>query len=459
MTPQFTPHKRRLVRTVRCKNRNVVGTFATLVTAISEMAADIGMVKTVAMGDANNIRDISIVVNDEEHLQEVIDKIKSLPNVTLMQVIDEVLDVHQGGKIKMVPTYPVENVDDMRKVYTPGVAQVTAMIKRQPKEAIHYTAIPRNVALVTNGSRVLGLGNTGPVASMPVMEGKAALFAQFTGLNMYPILVETRDPEIFVQTVKQISKGFGAIQLEDIEAPQCFEIEERLKDELEIPVMHDDQHGTAVVTLAAAINSSRMCGKELKDLKVGQVGLGAAGLAIASLIQFYTGNSVMGCDLSEEAQARFTAAGGKLSDLNTILKECEFVISTTGRRNLIKPEMIQKGQIILALSNPYPEITPEDAVKAGAAFAADGARVNNILGYPGIFRGAMHARATDINSEMLIAAAEAIVRSAPEGEIVPTPLHAGLHDEVARSVADAAYSSGAALSKPEEYKEKDGKLL
>lgn len=456
---KYTAHKRRLVRTLRCKNRNVVGTFASLVTAISELDVEIGMLKTVAMGDANNVRDISILVNDEDHLKEVVAKIKSLPNVELIQIIDEVLDYHLGGKIRMQPVYPVQTLDDMRKVYTPGVAQVTAMIKRNPQEAIHYTSIPKNVALVTNGSRVLGLGNTGPVASMPVMEGKAALFSQFTGLNMIPILLQTRDPKKFIETVKEISLGFAAIQLEDIEAPQCFEIEDALKQDLDKPVMHDDQHGTAVVALAAAINASRLCGKDLRDLKVGQIGLGAAGLAIANLIRKYTGNTVLGTDLSEEACERFVSKGGQLADLDTIMQSCEFVISTTGRRNLIKPEQVQKGQIILALSNPYPEITSEDALKAGAAFAADGARVNNILGYPGIFKGAIQVQAQEINMEMMIAAAEAIVRCAPEGEIVPTPLHPEVHKEVARSVADAAYSSGVAHVQPEEYEKEEGSNL
>lgn len=453
MTTQSIAYKRRLVRTLRCKNRNVVGTLAGLLTIISEMGVELGMIKTVALGEANNVRDISILVNDEAHLDEVIERIRIMPNVELVQVIDEVLDCHLGGKIKVMPTYPVETVDDLRKVYTPGVAQVTAMIKRNPKDAIHYTSIPKNVALITNGSRVLGLGNTGPVASMPVMEGKAALFAQFTGLNMIPILLETRDPDKFVETVMAIHSGFAAIQLEDIEAPQCFEIEERLKSNLQKPVMHDDQHGTAVVALAAAINASKLCHQDLKNLKIGQVGLGAAGLAIARLIQEYTGTKVMGTDLSEEAQTRFKAIGGVFTDLETIMKECQFVISTTGRRNLIKPEMIQKGQIILALSNPYPEIASEDAIKAGAAFAADGARVNNLLGYPGIFKGALKAQATEINLEMLLAASLAIVRCTPEGEIVPTPIQTHLHNEVARSVADAAFSTGVALTKPEEYQE------
>ena len=455
----YRTNKRRILRTLRCKNRNVIGTLANLISAISTLGADIGLIKTVAMGEVYNIRDISIIANDEEHLKAVIEKVRSLPNVLLIQIIDEVLDRHEGGKIRTQAVYPVENQEDLQKVYTPGVAQVSVMIKQDPNEAYNYTSIPKNVALITNGSRVLGLGNIGPVASMPVMEGKAALFSQFTGLNMFPILLSTRDPKKFVETVVEISAGFSAIQLEDIEAPACFEIEKELIKRLNIPVMHDDQHGTAVVSLAAAITACRLIDKDLRTLKIGQLGLGAAGFSIARLISDYAGKPVYGSDLSAEAKARYAEEGGLVIDsIEGIMQECDLVIATTGRRSLIKPSMVRKGQVILALSNPYPEISIQDALDAGAAFAADGTRVNNLLGYPGIFKGAMEVRAKCITTSMMIAAAVAIANATPDRELVPNPLDAKFHEHIAHAVAEEAVKCGVAQLPIESYYHKNKEI-
>lgn len=450
-------NKRRLIRTLRCKNRNVVGTLGHLITLISTTGsgADIGMIKTYAMGEDHNIRDISVMVDDEKHLKEIIARIKKLENIELLQVIDEVMGVHQGGKIKVQPVYPVESYEDLRKVYTPGVAEVCVMIKNDPEVAQNLTSIAKNVALVTNGSRVLGLGNMGPVAAMPVMEGKASLFTQFTGYNMFPILIDSQDPKEIIATVMKISKGFGAIQLEDISTPACFEIETELKKHLKIPIMHDDQHGTAVVALAAMMQACRLAKKDLPKLFVGQVGLGAAGQAIAQLTAKHIGRYVLGCDASDEAKKRYESKGGRISDLETIMQKCDLIVATTGKKDLIKPEMIRKGQIILALSNPYPEISAQEALEAGAAFAADGTRVNNLLGFPGIFKGAMQVRATSITEDMLLAAAKAIADSAPDTELVPNVLDKKLHERVAHAVSEAAFKSGVARLKPEVYYHKE----
>lgn len=430
-----------------------MGTLGNLITTISTTGngADIGFIKTYAMGEFFNIRDISIMVDDEKHLDQIIKRVQKLPNIELLQIIDEVLDVHQGGKIKTMPTFPVTSEEDLRKVYTPGVAQVCEMISKDPKAAQNYTGVQRTVALVTNGSRVLGLGDIGPLASLPVMEGKAALFSQLTGLNMIPVLVDTQDPREFIDTVVRISKGFGAIQMEDIKTPECFEIEAGLKKRLPLPVMHDDQHGTAVVALAAAIQACRISGKDINKLEIGQIGLGASGQAIAKLVSTYIGRPVWGADRSEEAKKRFEEAGGKLSQLKTIMESCDLVILTTGKRDLITKDMVKKGQILMALSNPYPEIPVQEALAAGAKFAADGTRVNNLLGYPGIFKGALEVRAKEINQKMLLAAAQAIADSAPENEMVPHPLQKKLHEKVALAVAKAAFESGVAGMKPEVY--------
>jgi len=438
-----------IIRTLRCKNRNVIGTLANLLGAIASESADIGNIKTVHVGEMYHVRDITIIGNDEKHIKAIAAKVREVPNVEIKQIIDEVLEAHLGGKLSTQPTYPVKSIDDLRKVYTPGVASVCAKIKRDENEAAHYTCIQKSVALVTNGSRVLGLGNLGPVASMPVMEGKAALFSQLTGLNMYPILLKTRDPRKFIDTVLEISNGFGAIQLEDIESPANFAIEKELIEKLDKPVMHDDQHGTAVVTLAAVINACKLLDKNIKKLKIGQLGLGAAGQAIARLISSHTKNPIMGFDVNEAAVKHYESVGGIAAGMEEIMKECDFVVMTTGRKNLIKSEMVTKGQMILALSNPFPEITISKALRAGAAFASDGTRVNNLLGYPGIFKGALDVQAKKITAEMLIAAAKAIADASPGRELLPNVLNSDVHEKVAIAVASAAIKVGVARTVPD----------
>jgi len=276
------------------------------------------------------------------------------------------------------------------------------------------------------------------------MEGKAMLMETLVGLSGMPILLNTKNPDEIVQVVAAIAPTFAAIQLEDISAPRCFEIESRLQAKLDIPVMHDDQHGTAVVSTAALLVASRMTGTDLQKATIGQIGLGAAGQAIGQMLMRLTGNPVLGADLSLEALDRFEQVGGQKSDLGEIMAKCDIVIATTGAPGLIKPEMVRKGQIILALSNPNAEIEPALALEAGAAFAGDGKSVNNVLGFPGIFRGAVDANAPRITHEMLVAAAETIADMTPVGELVPNPLDRKVHLAVARVVAEKAYAQGLA---------------
>jgi len=264
------------------------------------------------------------------------------------------------------------------------------------------------------------------------------------GLSGVPILLDSKDPARIIDTVATIAPTFSAIQLEDISAPRCFEIEERLQAILDIPVMHDDQHGTAVVTTAALTTASRLTGIKLENARIGQVGLGAAGNAIGRMLMSLTGNPVFGADLSEAALQLFEQHGGLRSNLQEIMQECDVVVATTGVAGLIKPEMVRKGQVILALSNPNPEIEPETAYQAGAAFAADGKSVNNVLGFPGILRGAIDSYAPRITYEMYLAAAICLADQTLPDELVPNPLDKSVHQAVARAVARKALEQGIA---------------
>lgn len=434
----------KLVKTLRVFIQDQPGYLGRLCTAIGEVGGNIGEVKTVALGLVRNTRDLTVYVDDEAHLQRVVDAIRPLPGIELVEVIDEVLKRHEGGKIAVTSRYPLESIADMRKVYTPGVATVCRLIQANPPLAHRYTAIGNTVAIVTNGTAILGLGAIGPVAGMPVMEGKALLLERLAGINGVPILVDTRDPDEFVEAVVRIAPTFGAVNLEDVAAPDCFEIEARVQDALDIPVMHDDQHGTAVVVLASLLKGCALSGLSLAEQTVGIIGLGAAGMGIAKLLLSFGIRHLIGTDLKDEAMGRLEQAGGKRDSLEGVMARATIVVATTGAPGLIRSSMIRKGQVILALSNPNAEIRPEEALAAGAAFAVDGKMVNNALAFPGIFRGALDARVRRITDAMKVAAAEAIAAQAPEGELVPEILDRSVHQAVARAVARASGASGAA---------------
>ena len=431
----------------RLESPRVSGQLAKVCAQIAESKGLIGDVVTITVGRDRSIREISVEVTDHGQAKRVAGSLEQLDGVHVLQFWDRALSAHEGGKLMVDVLRPMNTLQDMRDVYTPGVARVCTMLAEQPELAGRYTMIGRTVAIATNGTRVLGLGNIGVVASMPVMEGKAMFYRQMAGISAVPILIDTEDPDEFVATVERIAPGFGAIHLEDIKVPECFEIERRLIESLDVPVMHDDVHGTAVATLAAALVACEQTSLKLEAATVGQIGLGAAGLGIATLMVQAGARSVLASDPSDSSHERARERGIEVTSFENVMQRADLVVATTGIPGLIEPAMVREGQVIFALTNPDPEITPREALAAGAAFAADGSLVNNVLGFPGIFRGALAAGSREISTSMKIAAARAIAGLTEQAELVPDALDPAVHAEVATAVEGAARGEG--LARPE----------
>lgn len=427
---------------VRLRLSHRPGQFARVAAHVAKEGALLGDIRIIERGDEEITRDVTIEANDEAHGRAVIEGIATLDGIELVSTRDPVFEVHAGGKLAIVSTTPIESVNDLRHIYTPGVARVTKAIAKSPELAWQYTGLSRTIGIFTNGTRVLGLGDVGPLASLPVMEGKAALYTRFSKLSAFPLVVAEKDPQAFVDLVVRLSSSFGAIHLEDIRAPDCFIIEDRLIEALEKPVMHDDQHGTATAALAALISVAGRMGIDLSQATMGQIGLGAAGSAIAKLCLAYGLKKVLVSDVSEAAVERARGFGAEPAPLAELVKQADVVIATTGRPGLIDPAWVREGQIIFALSNPDPEIDPDKALAAGARFASDGRTINNALAFPGIFRGVLDVRSRRITPSMLIAAAQAIASLGTADELVPSPLSPAVHEAVARAVGQKARALG-----------------
>jgi malate dehydrogenase (oxaloacetate-decarboxylating) len=413
------------------------GSLASVLLVIADAGLAIEHLTALRRDQGRTLWEITLEM-DEEADRSLYDRIDQLPNARFVGKSDRVFNRHRGGKIKTIASLPINTLQVLRDIYTPGVARVCLAIKNDPQAAHEFTNLDNTVAIVTNGTAVLGLGNIGPLAGLPVMEGKAALFADLVGISGVPILLTETRPDRVVATIAAMELSFGAIQLEDIAAPECFEIERQLRERVAKPVLHDDQHGTAVVALAALINAAKQAGRSLRDSVIGQVGLGAAGTGIVRLLHAYGVDRVLGADRRPDAIARLVALGGEGASLQDIMARADVVIATTGVKGLIKPEWVRAGQVILALSNPDPEIEPLVARQRGAAFAADGKGINNVLAFPGLFKGALSARVNQFSDAMLMAAADAIAQLARADELVPDPLDKTVHERVAEAVRLAA---------------------
>ncbi len=412
------------------------GSLAKVLQVVAEAGLAIEHLTALRRDQGRTVWELTLEM-DEEADRSLYERIAQLPTARFLGKSDRVFNRHRGGKIHTVASIPINTQQVLRDIYTPGVARVCLAIQKDPAAVWDFTSIDKTVAIVTNGTAVLGLGNIGPLAGLPVMEGKAALFAELVGINGVPILLQATQVERVVEAVAAIEMSFGAIQLEDFAAPECFEIERQLQERLGKPVLHDDQHGTAVVALAALINAARYAGRNLRDSTIGQIGLGAAGTGIVRLLRAYGVGRVLGADRSPEALARLQTLGGESGSIESIMGRADIVIATTGVKGLIRPEWVRPGQVILALSNPDPEIEPLLARERGAAFAADGKGINNVLAFPGLFKGALSARAKRFSDAMLMAAAEAIAQLARGDELVPDPLDKSVHERVAAAVHEA----------------------
>ncbi|MDM5360072.1 malic enzyme-like NAD(P)-binding protein [Peribacillus sp. ACCC06369] len=405
-----------------------------------------------------------------------------------MTLREEALHMHRlnQGKLETVSKVQVRNAVDLSLAYSPGVAEPCKEIYEKPETVYDYTMKGNTVAVISDGTAVLGLGNIGPEAAMPVMEGKAVLFKSFAGVDAFPICLKTTDVDKIVETVKLLEPTFGGVNLEDIAAPNCFEIEERLKKEMNIPVFHDDQHGTAIVTVAGLVNALRLVNKSMSEIKVVANGAGAAGIAIIKLLYSYGVRDIIMCDTKgaiyegrstgmndiKEQVAKVTNRNKISGPLETVIQDADVFIGVSAAGALTK-EMVSsmnRDAIIFAMANPDPEIMPEDAKAAGAKVVGTGRsdfpnQVNNVLAFPGIFRGALDVRATHINEKMKVAAVQAIASLIQEHElnedyVIPAPFDERVAPAVAAAVAKAAMETGVARINvdPEEIKEKTRKL-
>lgn len=449
--------------TIRLELPNQAGTLATVTQAIAEVGGSLGQISLLDRNLKMTRRELTVDAYSSEHAEKIVDVIKALPNIKVLKVSDRTFDLHRGGKISIESRLQDLSQTELAMAYTPGVGRICQAIASDPEQVYSLTIKNNTVAIVTDGSAILGLGNLGPEAAIPVMEGKAMLFKQFAGINAFPICLATQDTEKIIETVKYIAPVFGGVNLEDIGAPRCFEIERRLKEETDIPIFHDDQHGTAIVSLAALLNALKLVKKSLAEVKIVLNGAGAAGIAIAKLLQQAGATHILLCDrhgivstgrddLTSEKLEFAVAETGSLADA---LVNADVFLGVSAP-NVVTPEMVKtmaKDAIVFAMANPIPEIQPELIHNLVAAVATGRSdypnQINNVLAFPGVFRGALDCRARKITPKMCLEAAKAIASLITTADlnaeyIIPSVFDDRVATAVAAAVQQAAREEGVA---------------
>ena len=454
--------------TLRVRLENRPGSFAALAETIGDAGGLLGAIDLVRVEAGTKVRDVTVLAGNAEHMDRITEAVRLLPGIEVVNVSDRTFLMHLGGKIEIALKAPLKTRDDLSMAYTPGVARVSSAIAADPAKVWNLTIKQNTVAVVSDGTAVLGLGDIGPEGALPVMEGKAMLFKEFGGVDAFPICLSTTDADEIVQVVKAISPVFGGINLEDISAPRCFEIEDRLRDELDIPVFHDDQHGTAIVTLAALHNAAEIVGKRLDELRVVVTGVGAAGVAVTRMLLAVGVPDVVGCDragvvyagrpgltpvkaaFAESTNPRRVrgSADGALAGADVFIG-----LSRPGAVTAAGIRSMADRPIVFAMANPTPEVLPEE-IEGVAAVIGTGRsdypnQINNVLAFPGVFRGALDVRATAITDGMKLAAAEAIAAVVRPDElepdyVIPSVFNRDVAIVVAEAVARAAEEAGVA---------------
>ena len=461
--------------TIRVRIDDAPGMLGLLTGAIGEAGGIVGAVDIVEVAGAHSVRDIVVDASGREHWTRIIAAIEALAGAEVIDTTDRTFLLHVGGKIEQHNKSPLKSRDDLSMAYTPGVARVSLAIADDPDKAFQYTIKRNTVAVISDGTAVLGLGDIGPAAAMPVMEGKCCLFKEFAGVDAFPICLDTTDTEEIIETVRRIAPAFGGINLEDISAPRCFEIEDRLKAELDIPIFHDDQHGTAVVVLAALLNAVKLTGRQLADLDVLVIGLGAAGIAVTKILLAAGVTKIIGADsrgalhVQREDYVDGTMNSVKRWFAESTNPECrsgapadvidgtDLLIGVSGARVMPAQALsrMNSDAMVFAMANPNPEVNPEEAapyVRIMATGRSDYPnQINNVLCFPGIFRGALDVRAPAITERMKMAAASAIAAIVDERElredyIIPSVFNRDVAPAVAQAVADEARAAGVALA-------------
>jgi malate dehydrogenase (oxaloacetate-decarboxylating) len=461
--------------TIRVRLENRPGSFASLAEAIAQAGGLLGAIDLVRIGRDHKIRDVTVLAGDSAHLERIIAAVSDVDGIEVQHVSDRTFLLHLGGKLEITPRLPLKTRDDLSMAYTPGVARISTAIAEDPSKVWALTIKQNTVAVVSDGTAVLGLGDVGPEAALPVMEGKAVLFKEFGGVDAFPICLATKDVDEIVRTVIALAPVFGGINLEDISAPRCFEVERRLREVLDIPVFHDDQHGTAIVVLAALLNALRVVGKQLEDVRVVVTGVGAAGAAVTKTLLAAGVRDIVGCDRTgalypgregltpeKAAYAEMTNPRGFRGTADEAIEGADVYIGLSAP-GAVSAEAIRRmadRAIVFAMANPIPEVMPEeimDAVEVIATGRSDYPnQINNVLAFPGVFRGVLDVRAREITQEMETAAAHALAAVVKPAEleadyIIPSVFNREVAPAVAGAVAAAAESSGVARRSRSEH--------